>query len=140
MKKLLLILTLFISVTAFSQSTYTASRTSLWTKYSWEQEWKQSGETNEVSIEVTLSNNALFIDAKQPLNIRIVAGSGEEFTSKTKDGEPFKGITYRGYNMDNGKRVNVDLVNYLSTGWMVIGITYNDNNPALNLRYYILKN
>lgn len=141
MKQLLLVLSLFAGLFASAQTDrYTAVRTALYEKNSWETSWTYKDGNDDVEIPVSITENVITIDSKLATSVKLFSGTSAPFSGTTTDGQrTFSGRTWKAYDITKSSNCTVDVLSYSDSKYVVLGINY-PGTPAVNIRYFLLKN
>lgn len=101
MKKLLLILTLIVStVSAQTSVYYTAYKSYVYEKNSYQTEWNLFDSNSDVYIPISITNNIISITAKSSTTIRIDRSSIKNMSGYTNDkSDYYEGYFWMGYDI-----------------------------------------
>ena len=139
MKKLtLFLIVMTAALTVSCQETthhYTAYRTELYRKYKWQQEYVKIQSKNEQYIPISLTGNTLLINADKS-SAFIIYGDSKQ----TLNNDKLEMVSYDGYEITDNRSCKVDFVLIKSTGDLILGITYLDQETKIGLHYFIYKN
>lgn len=142
MKKLFIVLLCLISFASKAQTTtyFTAVKTALYEKYSWESEYKYSRGNNDVSIPVSLTSTVISIQAEIATTLKIYPNTNKDFAGRTSGTNvAYKGTTWQAYDIVKDRSCTVDLVVYANSEYVILAVNY-PGNPAVNIRYYLIEN
>ena len=139
MKKIIMLLVIMTAAfTGFAQETthhYTAYRTELYRKYKWQQDYVKVFTRHEQNIPISLTGNTLLINADKSSAFVIYGDS-----KQTLDNDKLDMVSYDGYEITDNRPCKVDFVLIKSTGDLILGITFLDEDTKIGLHYFIRKN
>ncbi len=130
MKKLLLALSLMLmSVVGFSQSSYRAKMTEMYTYNTEKSEWVLYQKQSDVNITVVIEEEGfVYFHAKSPSMYKFDKNSGVDIS-----GETFNGYRYDEVDLKRNESCKIDIIKTKSNNYVVSIVKMG----KYNLRYYI---
>jgi hypothetical protein len=113
---------------AFSQSTYNAYRTELYTKNTSTKKWELATENKNTNITVVSEKDHITIQAQSPTMYKLYPGDTKDINL-----EKFVGFRYHAKELKKDESCDIEMLKHIATGLIVVNVIYED----VMLRYFI---